>query len=104
MISLAARSPEATALGRSGHGRPRRNPARVVCRARIGPPAAAATAACGSRTSEAEANLGEVPEARRRPERRERGEYGPANERQRPARVIAVVHEEQLHRDHAVDE
>ena len=55
-------------------------------------------------TSEAEADVREVPERRRRPQRREHRRHRPADDRQHPARVLAVVHEEHLHDEHAVDE
>src|SRR4051794_34468984 len=54
--------------------------------------------------SEAEANVREVPEAARAPERDEHGEDRSADERQRPARVVGVVNEEDLDRDDPVDE
>src|SRR5438477_12560717 len=54
--------------------------------------------------SEPEADVREVPRGRRRPQGDEHREERPAHERQRPTWMVAVVHEEDLHDDDAVDE
>src|SRR5215218_2719677 len=55
-------------------------------------------------SSESEPHIGEVPEARGNPQRRQRDEDGAADEGQRVARVVLVVDEPELDRDDSVDE
>ena len=89
----------------SGREKPCSEPGRGQIR--LGCPGMARSDPCHGperRRSKAELNVREVPERRRRPERREHRRHRPAHHRQHPARVRPVVDEEHLHGEHAVDE